>query len=221
MNAIDILKDEHRVIEHALRCLDGVADKWNTRNELATGTARKIIDFLQHFADGSHHHKEEELLFPKLESRGVANDGGPIGSLMLEHDAGRLLVQQMEYAINRYELGNHDAGYEFVEASNQYVPLLKRHIAREDNCLFEMANEVLPDQDQEDLLVAFNHLEDHTSDMGKQAFYRRLVDELSRELGLPAFATMNKNRPACGCMDFMKAGKQRTLTDDGHGQLTR
>lgn len=215
MTAIDILKNEHRVIEQALRCLDAVADKWNLKSELATISARKALDFLRHFADGSHHHKEEQLLFPKLESRGIANDGGPIGLLMSEHDAGRSLVQHMGNAINSYDQGNHDAGYYFVEASRRYIPLLKRHITKEDNCLFEMANDVLLDQDQEELLAAFNQMEDHVSHMGKHIFYLHLVDELSQELGLPAIGTMNKNRSACGCMDLMKAGQPGKLTDDG------
>jgi hemerythrin-like domain-containing protein len=215
MNAIDILKNEHRVIEQALRCLDGVADKWNLNNELTTSSARKALVFLRQFADGSHHHKEEQLLFPKLESHGVANDGGPIGLLMSEHDAGRSLVQHMENAINSYDQGNHDAGYYFVEASRRYIPLLKRHIAKEDNCLFEMANGVLLDQDQEELLAAFNQIDDHVSHMGKHVFYLHLVDELTQELGLPDIGTMNKNRPACGCMDLMKIGQSAKLPDDG------
>lgn len=221
MNAIDILKNEHRVIEQALRCLDGVADKWNLKSELATISARKALDFLRHFADGSHHHKEEQLLFPKLESRGVANEGGPIGLLMSEHVTGRLLVQHMENAIKSYEHGNHDAGYYFVEASRRYIPLLKRHIAKEDNCLFEMANEVLLDQDQEELLAAFNQMEERVSQIGKHVFYLHLVDELSRELSLPVFGTMNKNRSACGCMDLMKSGQPGKLTDDGQRHLSK
>jgi hemerythrin-like domain-containing protein len=221
MNAIDILKNEHRVIEQALRCLDGVADKWNLKSELATSSARKALDFLRHFADGSHHHKEELLLFPKLESRGVANEGGPIGLLMSEHVTGRLLVQHMENAVNSYDQGNHDAGYYFVEASRRYVPLLKRHIAKEDTCLFEMANEVLRDQDQKELLAAFNQIEDHESHLGKHDFYLHLVDELSQELGLPAMGTIDKNRPACRCLDFMKPEQPVKLTDDGQRHLSK
>lgn len=221
MNAIDTLKDEHRVIEHVLRCLDGVVDKWNTRNDLATGAARKIIDFLQLFADGSHHHKEEELLFPKLESLGVSNERCPISMLMSEHVDGRLLVLQMGNAISRYEQGYRDAGNDFADASNRYIPLLKRHIAKEDNCLFEMANEVLHDQDHEELLLAFNHQEDDNSGIGKHEFYLHIVEELSRELGIPAFGTMNKNRPACGCLDFMKTGESSKLTDEVHSQVSR
>lgn len=78
MNAIDILKNEHRIIEQALCCLDAVADKWNLTSKLATSSARKALNFLRCFADGCHHQKEEQLLFPQLESRGVTNNGGPL-----------------------------------------------------------------------------------------------------------------------------------------------
>lgn len=203
MNAIDILKDEHRVIEQGLRCLDGIADKWNTRHELVTGIARQIIDFLQHYADGSHHHKEEELLFPRLESRGILNEGGPIGSMLSEHVTGRTLIRDMISAIENYEQGYHDAGYVFVEASRKYIPLLKRHIAKEDHGLFEIASRVLLEQDQQDLMCAF--ASDEANRPKTHAYYHQLVDDLSKELGLPALSTMNKSRSACSCMDFMNA----------------
>lgn len=221
MNAIDILKHEHRVIEQALRCLDGVIDKWNLKSILATESARKVVDFLRHFADDSHHYKEEKLLFPMLEGRGITTVDGTLGLLMSEHVEGRLLVQHMGNAIENYDQGNRGAGFLFVEAAGRYIPLLKRHIAKEDIGLFEMANEILLDQDKEELLVAFNNQEDHLSDIGKHEFSFQLVEELADELGLPGFATMNKNRPACGCMDFMKAGARPILANEEGRLLTK
>ena len=87
----EILMDEHRVIERVLDAFErmlslGVIDKAFTI---------KALDFFRQFADGCHHHKEEEQLFPAMESAGTPVEAGPIGCMLHEHELGRELVARM------------------------------------------------------------------------------------------------------------------------------
>ena len=58
-----------------------------------------LQEFFRLFADQCHHGKEEELLFPLLEQKGIPRTGGPIGVTLHEHEEGRALVRQMGDAV--------------------------------------------------------------------------------------------------------------------------
>ncbi|MFZ2628825.1 MAG: hemerythrin domain-containing protein, partial [Rugosibacter sp.] len=67
---------------------------------------RKIVHFMREFADKCHHGKEEQLLFPAMEKKGVPETGCPLGGLMGEHKKGRSLVTALEEAADIYAAGS-------------------------------------------------------------------------------------------------------------------
>jgi len=75
MRSTEILQDEHRVIEQVLNCLEKMADQALVAGRLDESSAREALDFFQTFADGCHHHKEEDHLFPLMEARWHAKNG--------------------------------------------------------------------------------------------------------------------------------------------------
>ena len=56
---IQQLMEEHRVIEQVLAALEAAA-----RRELQFPFYEQAVDFIVNFADGCHHAKEEDRLFP-------------------------------------------------------------------------------------------------------------------------------------------------------------
>ena len=58
----DVLKAEHRVIERVLDAAETMIDQ----PEIDRDFFEKAMDFFRNFADGCHHAKEEDLLFPGL-----------------------------------------------------------------------------------------------------------------------------------------------------------
>ena len=93
--ATEVLKQEHRVIENVLDALERLAKAAETS---ALAEWEKAIDFARNFADKCHHLKEENLLFPALEERGIPREGGPIGMMLAEHEEGRGYVRAMAAA---------------------------------------------------------------------------------------------------------------------------
>ena len=92
------------------------------------GYAKEFLHFTENFAE-PHHHKEEEVLFPALEKKGIPNEGGPIGVMLMEHEIKRGHVRDLA------------AGK--IEAAGNIISLLRDHINKENNILYPMAEQVL------------------------------------------------------------------------------
>jgi hemerythrin-like domain-containing protein len=72
MSAIENLMDEHRVIEQVLACPTKMAERCKRESRLEAQSAREAVEFFRNFADGCHHGKKEQRLFPMMESRGLS-----------------------------------------------------------------------------------------------------------------------------------------------------
>ena len=199
MRVTDVLKEEHRVIEQVLDCLDSMADQWHRLGVLDVDSANQAIEFLRHFADGCHHHKEEQHLFPRMETRGVAKKHGPIGVMLHEHDEGRQLLSYMDAAVTEWSNGNRLAGDSFARAAEEYSALLRQHISKEDHCLFAMADHVLSDEAQSALLSAFQHSKHQDECEGKHEYFLKLAEELTRKYSVMPVAESTCGTIACTC----------------------
>lgn len=168
-----ILMDEHRVIE---RVLDAV-DRMLAEGVIDRGFMLGALDFIRNFADGCHHAKEEDHLFPALERAGVPREGGPIGCMLHEHEQGRSFVAVITSNLDAAASGRMDAIEAVRRAAGGYVSLLRQHIQKEDNVLFVMAERALDCQRKRELLADFDRTEGATP--GKHERYLALADRLS------------------------------------------
>ena len=118
---------------------------------------RTPLRFFRDFADKCHHGKEENSLFPRLEASGIPREGGPIGVMLVEHELGRGYIKAMNEALNNLE--SEEARVAFVDNALSYIALLRDHIFKEDNVLFDMARAVLSEEDDRRLLEEFKEIE--------------------------------------------------------------
>lgn len=154
--ASEDLMNEHEGILLGLTILEKMANMVKESKEVDNRDIHEMANFLRLFADKCHHGKEEGLMFPALEKFGVPNKGGPIGQMLLEHDEGRSYIAQ---------IGDSTAGGvlkagQFTEAAENYVGLMRAHIAKENNVLFPLGDRVLPADVQEQLLMKFEEFEE-------------------------------------------------------------
>jgi len=150
-----VLKHEHRVIERALRALDGMCMKLAGASKVSPDSLLELIDFITTFADRYHHGKEEKFLFPALERRGIPREGGPLGVMEHEHRVERKLIAELRYSANAYSEGDEMAAHSFTEAAQAYLSLLVSHIEKEDSVLFRLGEEILDDEDKASLAKSF------------------------------------------------------------------
>jgi hemerythrin-like domain-containing protein len=182
-HATDVLVEEHEVILRIIAVLNAAAEKLAAGQEVSPDVFRQAVDFIRTFADQCHHGKEQDLLFPALEQRGVPRDGGPIGVMLYEHDLGRAFVKQMANGTEAWAAGDTEAKSEVIEGARGYAQLLAQHIHKENMVLYPMGNRVLSEADQQELLEKFEEVEEAMGE-GTHERYVALVEELEAQFGL-------------------------------------
>jgi hemerythrin-like domain-containing protein len=173
--ATEVLKSEHRVIEKVLDALEKLA---KTVESSSLADWEKAIDFARNFADKCHHLKEEKLLFPALEARGIPREGGPIGMMLAEHEEGRGYVRAMAAALESAANDPLTARAILQKKAAAYLRLLRQHIQKEDEILFQMADEILSAEEQKQLLRDFEEHELKEMGSGVHEKYLRIATEL-------------------------------------------
>jgi len=148
VSIIGVLKDEHKIILERLDRLEAAV----RGTQIDKQEVESFLHFGETFAE-PHHEKEEKVLFPALEKKGVPNEGGPIGCMLSEHMAKREYVKNLKTAL---EGNNQDNVRKNAMA---IVALLRDHISKEDNILYPMAKQVLNSDELKDLAEQCDNLE--------------------------------------------------------------
>lgn len=200
MQPTDILMAEHRLIEQVLNCLEKILQQAAADQKLEKEPALEAIDFCRSFADGCHHAKEEAHLFPVMEANGFSGGCSPVAVMQREHELGRLYIQGMTAAVEGASTGDPEALKWFIQHGQSYVKLLREHIHKEDICLFPAANHRLTENDQQQLLTAFEKIEAEEIGKGTRAKYLALANHLADHFGVPRVEVDHpKHDSGCGC----------------------
>lgn len=97
----------------------------------------QVVDFTKNFTDVCHHTKEEESLFPALQSAGLPSRMGPIPVMLMEHRQSREIAAEMEGRAREYlESGEYGP---LAASMRRYVQHVTEHLWKENNRLFMMA----------------------------------------------------------------------------------
>ena len=152
------LKHDHRVIERALRGLDGICLRLQLGERVPLAALSQAVDFISTFADCYHHGKEEAHLFPALARQGITCESGPLGVIERQHERERELTDEMVCAMDGYKDLDPESAWQFLEAARRYMDHLLDHMEREDGILFRIAGEILNDEDKRQLGEAFRQV---------------------------------------------------------------
>jgi len=181
MEATDILMSEHRVIEQVIHALETAANRLDEGQEFRTEFFLDAADFIQNFADGCHHNKEEGVLFKTMVEHGVSAESGPIGVMLHEHELGRSFTRAMRAAAQKLAEGDLTAKQGVVDNARGYATLLRQHIMKEDRILYPMAERFIP-LDQQDMVVErFEQVENEDAGEDVHEKYLALAEKLEKE----------------------------------------
>lgn len=180
MKTTSNLSNDHKNILSMLEVMKLISESIHSGKNVNTMHLESIVDFLKNFADVNHHGKEEKLLFPLLESRGIPRKGGPIGVMMNEHIQGRSYIAAISEDIISYSAGNYFAAEAIASNMNNYIHLLGNHVQKEDNILFPMADRVISESDDSELYARFEAVENETIPSDKRKYYLELAEELKK-----------------------------------------
>ena len=185
-----VLMDEHQTILRTLACLETLIVDSAYADE-SPDTFGEVVDFLRTYADRLHHGKEEDLLFPAMEGRGLSAEAGPTAAMRYEHEEGRALVRRMATLLES-EAFDRAA---FREPALQFVVLLRSHIAKEDHILFPMAERMLGGSDAGQLERAFEAAEQRDFDPDVHERYEQWALALAHRLQI--FDERFEVKPGC------------------------
>ena len=120
----------------------------------------------------------ENYLFKELVSKGVPDEGGPVGVMLREHSQGRNLIAQMSFSIKEENIDG------FHRAARQYRDLLKSHIEKENYVLFPMADNVISEQEQDTLFEQFEQYEENVIGHGVHEKLHAMIDAWAEAFGV-------------------------------------
>jgi hemerythrin-like domain-containing protein len=185
MEATRILMDEHRVIERVIAAIENVTARMQAGEEGHPEFFLKAADFIKGFADGCHHRKEEGVLFQSLLENGLPSRGGPVQMMLDEHEQGRHYTRSMRAAALAWQNGDRTGRAAAMENALGYAALLKQHIYKEDHVLFQMADRVIPLEQQAQVVENFEHVEHEETGEGVHEKFLALAGELEKEAAAP------------------------------------
>jgi len=150
----DWLVAEHEMIERAMEVLKNNLEKIvaGEHDPVQTGRA---LDFLYEFGDRIHNIKEENYLFPLMHERGVPREGGPIGVMLMEHEMERELLLKMQAELAELAAMDQEARQAYVDKGLEYLQIRAEHIWKENDILYNMARQMLTEEDFATLLAQF------------------------------------------------------------------
>ncbi len=176
----DFLVAEHEMIERAMAVLKSNLDKIDEAVKTPLQMQR-AIDFLLEFGDKVHNTKEEKFLFPLMGQKGMPVEGGPIGVMLMEHDAERNLLQRMMGDLPNLAEATTSARHKFAAEGFEYLTIRAEHIWKENDVLYAMGRKVFSDEDNIFLLNSFKTLDQQTYGDAARSHYAQMLAEVEKD----------------------------------------
>ncbi|MBN1558758.1 hemerythrin domain-containing protein [candidate division KSB1 bacterium] len=180
-NPIEMLTHEHSYILKVVHGLSVIDEELSRNVTVDVGRILRVVQFMRNFADKCHHAKEEAVLFPAMEAKGVPPTGCPLGAFKAEHQKGRKLVTALQEAADAYAAGQPEAVGAIRETVAEIRQLYPNHIWKEDEMAFPMALRLFTADELKQLKADFDQAESEFGQDHDQ--YVAFADEMERLLG--------------------------------------
>jgi hemerythrin-like domain-containing protein len=143
------LREDHQILLARLAelepALDAIAD---VPAPALVETVRTVLAFIE-YEVWTHFTIEEEALFPLLHDLFPAENapvaGGPVFVLTEEHGILRKLVARLEKAAGEWERGEAGGADALKLAGRQAIRAFHKHVYKEDNIVFRLAESTMTD----------------------------------------------------------------------------
>lgn len=186
MEALRIISDEHRNLWAVAATVEQVADEIDAGSPVDRGFFTSVLDYVEQFADRSHHPKEDDFLFRLLRQRSDAANA-ILDRLQAEHRNEPEIVRQMREQLTSVTSGTM-ALADFTASLRTFAQSLKSHIRTEEKDVIPLAREVLTADDWAEIDAAFLDNEDPLfGDKAKTEFrelFHRIVSLAPESVGL-------------------------------------
>lgn len=152
------LFEEHRNIFRVLNCLEKAANLLENELTLQPSFFIEIAHFNKGYVAGHHQKIEENILFEAMFKCGLSRNDRTLTIASLEHEQSNLYTRRLVTAAERWQSGNQSARREVIRNTWGFISLMQRHMQDEENKIFTMAQNLIPENVQGDMIHHFNNL---------------------------------------------------------------
>jgi CBS domain-containing protein len=167
------LRQEHDFIGEVLSGLDVLIRVGQAGAAIPPLAVSGAVEFFSVFVESCHERKEEEGLFPLLDTRGFP-DRDAVTTIRADHEEASRLLGTL-----RSSAGRQPVDGDVIAKLETYAVLLRRHIATEDTAILPFAERVMSSQDDVQLTRAFDRIEKRAFGPGGPGVVRALGDAVT------------------------------------------
>ena len=151
---------EHRLIEKMLKIIAKELASIRKNNVVNPVFIDTVVDFIQTYADRTHHGKEEDILFRELEKKRMdpANTG-LMKELIEDHVTARKIVRELVEANERYAEGDRGSIDIIIEKTSFLINFYPGHIRKEDLVFFPDTEKYFSSEELDDMLAGFREFD--------------------------------------------------------------
>lgn len=182
MTSVEVMMQEHQNILRMVKVVRALCFKLYEEKTFCQEDLEQIIDFIKNYADVHHHGKEEKYMFAVMQDK-----LGKIGSnlithgMLVEHDLGRLHMQELNAAIKAYSDGNKEAVLDIIANAISYTHLIERHIKKEDELVYPFGEKQLTAEDIASINEKTEMFEKEARQQGTQDHYLAMLSRLEEK----------------------------------------
>jgi hemerythrin-like domain-containing protein len=156
MQARAPLMIEHRLIERMLSVIKDVVSKIESNHQVDPVFVDTAVDFIQVYADRTHHGKEEDILFRELKKKPMSDeDRRVMNELVEEHVFGRRATKAIVESNTRYRNGDETALADIAKKLQILIEFYPKHIEKEDKVFFPSSRAYFTDEEDQAMLAEF------------------------------------------------------------------
>ena len=146
---------EHRLIERMIGIIEKELQQLQSQNpnSMNLPLLKHAVEFIQFYADKTHHGKEEDILFRELKTKQMKESHTQtMNHLIEEHKFGRKTTGNLRKALNKFESGDQSQLIVIREELGTLVEFYPQHIDTEDNHFFKEVMQYFSAEEQQTIL---------------------------------------------------------------------
>ena len=177
MEALRIIKDEHRKLWRIAITVDQVLDDMQADGKVDGAFLGSVFDYFEQFVDDCHHPKEDDYLFRLLRQRSP-EAAALLDRLEAEHRDAPANLKGLRNKLALAESGRLPVS-DLAEALRGYLAGLKEHVRIEEKEIFPLAAAALTAADWQEIDTAFLNNADPAFGTQAQAGFRELFHRVA------------------------------------------
>jgi DUF438 domain-containing protein len=165
----ELLMDDHQTADKAFAAMEKA---FGTQEGPSAQMVGQMLEFFSVYVDRVHNMKEEQHLFPLIESRGVPRHGGPLAVMLAEHEQSRALLARWKPLAEAVAAGDRSRLDALRAVFLEYAELLNNHFWKENDILYPMALRVMRPEDGPAVVAGIESVEAAMGPDTRTRYYR-------------------------------------------------